>query len=72
MKGTLTGTPEKSIQQIEEHYNNILSFIRSRLNIIGTSAYLLQSSFSQQDSELSKYIHRIHNEIESIRKVLNI
>lgn len=55
----------------EDFIRDFLSFIRSRLNVIGTSVYLLEESLKQDRYESQKYIRKIYNEIETIRSVIN-
>ncbi len=56
-----------------EYYENLISYIRSKLNIINTSVYLLESNLSitAQTSDVSKYIRKINEEMESIRRLIN-
>jgi len=62
---------ELSSQEIVEYYERILSYIRSRLNVIGTSLYLLQENFPFHCAEEIKYFNKINEELESIRRLIN-
>ncbi len=55
----------------ELSWQQFLTFLRSRLNVISTSLYLLESSLAPDEGPPKKYIHKISEEIETIRKVLN-
>lgn len=57
--------------QLVKYYENLISFIRSRLNVIGTSVYLLQSDLPATDVQSYKYFRKINEEIDSIRKLIN-
>lgn len=62
---------ESSEKQIKEYYEGLLSFIRSRLNVISTSVYLLQSESQEYSLERFKYLQKINEEIDSIRRLIN-
>ncbi|GAB4332824.1 MAG: hypothetical protein Kow0037_10700 [Calditrichia bacterium] len=55
------------------HYETILAFIRSRLNVIGTSIYLLETDLNQSAQEIpnKKYLKIIKDELDSIRRLIN-
>ncbi len=55
-----------------DDYQEIITFIRSRLNVIGTSVYLLESQYKDRDLDGIRHFRKINSEIESIRKVLHI
>jgi hypothetical protein len=57
---------------VSEEYRNLVSFIRSRLDVISTSLYLLERSCQEENIELIKYLKKINDEMESIRKFINI
>ncbi len=52
-------------------WQQFLTFLRSRLNVISTSLYLLESSLAPGEVSPKKYIHKINEEIETIRQILN-
>ncbi len=55
----------------EEKIHQLLTFLRSRLNVISTSLYLLETSMDPADSAAKKYLIKINQEIDSIRKYIN-
>jgi len=57
---------------ISEEYRNLVSFIRSRLDVISTSLYLLEESCQVDNNSTIKYLKKINDEMESIRKFINI
>lgn len=63
--------PSLTDQQITEYYEGIISYIRSRLNVISASVYLLESGNYLDNGSEKKYLLKIDQELESIRKLLN-
>ncbi len=62
----------QSLAEVEElSWQQFLTFLRSRLNVISTSLYLLESSLAPSEVQPKKYITKINEEIEAIRQVLN-
>jgi len=55
----------------ELSWQQFLTFLRSRLNVISTSLYLLESSLAPNEVSPKKYIQKINQEIEAIRQILN-
>jgi len=53
-------------------FESLLGFIRSRLDVIGTSIYLLENNWSDKTSDPGKYFKIINDEMELIRKLINI
>ncbi|MCB0286811.1 MAG: hypothetical protein R3C41_02925 [Calditrichia bacterium] len=49
----------------------VLAFIRNRLNVIGTSMYLLENVGESDPFSRQKYINKIKYELEIIRKSIN-
>ena len=54
-----------------EKLTQLLTFLRSRLNVISTSLYLLETSLDPADNAAKKYLIKINQEIDSIRKYIN-
>ena len=50
----------------------LIPFLRSRLYVISTSLYLLEDVMSGRDYECKKYLKKINEELEMIRKFINI
>ncbi len=55
----------------EDFLQDFISFIRSRLNVIGTSLYLLEEAIKYEPYKGEKYIQKIYEEIDLIRNVIN-
>ncbi|MCK5453420.1 MAG: hypothetical protein KAJ16_03610 [Calditrichia bacterium] len=58
--------------EISEEYRNLVSFLRSRLDVISTSLYLLEGSCREENIQAIKYLKKINDEMESIRKFINM
>jgi hypothetical protein len=63
--------PELSNQQLSQYYQGLISFIRSRLNVINASFYLFQTSDHIKDNYGNRHLLKINKELETIRKILN-
>ena len=50
---------------------NFITFLRSRLNVISTSIYLLEATLNPANLEAKKYLNKINEEIEEIRRFIN-
>ena len=55
-----------------ENYQNLVTFLRSRLDVISTSLYLLEESVLENSEKTVKYLKKINDEMESIRKFINM
>ncbi len=64
-------TSEPSTEQVQQYYENLLSYIRSRLNVIVASVYLLETNWQDKTTDGAKYFHKINEEVEAIRKLIN-
>ncbi|MEJ2636762.1 MAG: hypothetical protein P8184_15905 [Calditrichia bacterium] len=64
-------TADLTDAELKEYYENLIAYVRSRLNIIGTSLYLLETHWSSEQADVLKYIRKINEEMESIRKFIN-
>ncbi len=53
------------------HQPDFLSFIRSRLNVIGASVYLLENTLEPVNHVQQRYLEKIKNELEVIRQLIN-
>ncbi len=49
---------------------DFISFIRARLNVIGTSLYLLQDSMPE-DQEQQRYLDKIKQQLDAIIQQIN-
>ncbi len=55
-----------------KEYADVISFIRSHLDIISTSIYLLEVCWFEDKNDPMKYLKKIKQEMEIIRLFLNV
>lgn len=74
MKGNELTKPEADSRKEESdiNFDDFISFLRSRLDIISTSVYLLEVCWYEGRKDPIKYLKKINEEMESIRKFINI
>jgi hypothetical protein len=74
MKGKERNNPEENScrEESELDFDTFLSFLRSRLDVISTSVYLLEVCWYEGRNDPIKYLKKINEEMESIRKFINI
>lgn len=74
MKGKEPNNPEEDSckEESDIDFDNFLSFLRSRLDVISTSVYLLEVCWYEGRKDPIKYLKKINEEMESIRKFINI
>ncbi len=65
---TFSLTPEIREQLFLQDF---LSIMRSRLNVIGTSLYLLESSLKAHHHPQQKYLEKMKQELEALRQLIN-
>jgi hypothetical protein len=53
-----------------DEYNNLIEELRTRLNILSTSLFLLYDSFNADDPKLDRYLKKINKEMEKIRQLI--
>jgi hypothetical protein len=51
-------------------YNDLIEELRTRLNILNTSLFLLYNSFNVEDPKLGRYLKKINKEMEKIRQLI--
>ncbi len=61
---------ELSIMAINE-YNLFIEELRIRLNILGTSIFLLSESTNSDDPKQNKYLNKINSEMAKIRTLIS-
>ncbi len=61
----------KSTQQgSAQEYKNILEDLRTRLNVLNTSIFLLEENLADPDYKTNKYFQRINKELKRIREMI--
>ncbi|MGD9488755.1 MAG: hypothetical protein AB7W47_12075 [Calditrichaceae bacterium] len=68
MEGTkdMIGLPTGS----QDDYQKFIELLRTRLNILNASVFLLQDTLDCEDNKTNGYIKRINNELERIRTMI--
>ena len=71
---SLTGrdaTPQAILRCDSEALQDFLSAIRSRLNVIGASVYLLQDVLDAGNTAHQRHVNKIMHELEVLREIIN-
>ncbi len=55
----------------EPQNDNLMAFIRNRLNVIGASMYLLEKTLPNDPVSQQKYINTIKYQLEVLRQSIN-
>jgi signal transduction histidine kinase len=53
-------------------YNKMIEELRSRLNTLGTTLFLLYESTDLKDKRVRRYVAKIENEMERIRQLVSV
>ena len=53
-----------------QEYKNILEDLRTRLNVLNTSIFLLEENLTDPDYKTNKYFQRINKELKRIREMI--
>lgn len=56
---------------LAQEYNLLIEELRKRLNIIGTSVFLLKDINDEKDPKQSRYLDKINSEMEKIRCLIS-
>ena len=54
-----------------EEYELLLEALRTRINVLNASVFLLKDSMNNTNAKSMEYINRINLELERIRRLLN-
>ncbi|HID40451.1 MAG TPA: hypothetical protein EYP36_13195 [Calditrichaeota bacterium] len=54
-----------------EEYELLLEALRTRINVLNASVFLLKNNMTDRDLKSMEYINRINLELERIRRLLN-
>ena len=52
-------------------YDSMIEELRTRLNVLSTSLFLLHESSKSEDPKLIRYLKQINNEMEKIRQIIS-
>jgi hypothetical protein len=53
-------------------YNRMIEELRSRLNTLGTTLFLLYETTNLKDKRVRRYVAKIENEMERIRQLVSV
>ena len=51
-------------------YEHLLENLRTRLNVLNTSIFLLEDNLAEKSGKTDKYLKRINTELKRIRKLI--
>ena len=51
-------------------YENLLENLRSRLNVLNTSMFLLEDNIGDKNNKTDKYLKQINSELKRIRELV--
>jgi hypothetical protein len=76
---TLTPVVEKSRKEMRDdtqsrtilEYDSMIEELRTRLNILSTSLFLLHESSKSEDPKKIRYLKNINKEMEKIRQIIS-
>ncbi len=61
---------QKSSQESVQEYKELLENLRSRLNVLNTSIFLLEENIPNSNFRTNKYFKQINREIKRIREMI--
>jgi signal transduction histidine kinase len=58
-------------EDIINEYNVMIEELRTRLNVLSTSLFLLHESTSTEDPKARRYLNSVNQEMERIRNIIS-
>ena len=58
-------------EDILNEYNVMIEELRTRLNVLSTSLFLLHESTSTEDPKTKRYLNSVNQEMERIRNIIS-
>ena len=58
-------------EDIINEYNTMIEELRTRLNVLSTSLFLLHESTSTEDPKARRYLNSVNQEMERIRNIIS-
>lgn len=58
-------------EDIIHEYNTMIEELRTRLNVLSTSLFLLHESTSTDDPKAKRYLNSVNQEMERIRMIIS-
>lgn len=59
------------VNEIIEEYNVMIEELRTRLNVLSTSLFLLHESTNTEDPKARRYLNSVNQEMERIRNIIS-
>jgi signal transduction histidine kinase len=69
--GVSAGVSKQSFDQVLLEYDSMIEELRTRLNVLSTSLFLLDESSKPTDPKLKRYLSNINREMEKIRQIIS-
>ena len=58
-------------EEIIREYNTMIEELRTRLNVLSTSLFLLHESTEVEDPKTKRYLNSVNQEMERIRMIIS-
>jgi len=65
------GYKARGDEDIIHEYNTMIEELRTRLNVLSTSLFLLHESTSTEDPKAKRYLNSVNQEMERIRTIIS-
>jgi hypothetical protein len=65
------GYEGRSGDDIIREYNTMIEELRTRLNVLSTSLFLLHESTNTDDPKAKRYLNSVNQEMERIRNIIS-
>ncbi len=63
--------PGRGGEEIIREYNQMIEELRTRLNVLSTSLFLLHESTNTDDPKAKRYLNSVNQEMERIRNIIS-
>ena len=63
--------PGRGGEEIIHEYNRMIEELRTRLNVLSTSLFLLHESTNTDDPKAKRYLNSVNQEMERIRNIIS-
>ena len=70
-ENTSNSYPGKGDDDIIREYDSMIEELRTRLNVLSTSLFLLHESTSSENPKAKRYLNSVNQEMERIRNIIS-
>jgi signal transduction histidine kinase len=63
--------PKRKGEEIIREYDRMIEELRTRLNVLSTSLFLLHESTDTDDPRAKRYLNSVNQEMERIRNIIS-